>query len=90
MDAEADLMIALEALKNELTQVKDKLSRVQRTIRNTKYDVLANRGEIFENTENITNICGSYRQRVDDLIGKCHECESHLVDNRSALILYCQ
>jgi len=54
IDAEADLMIALEALKNDVTELRESLQRVETNIYHQTRSIQTNTVHLRENDSDIT------------------------------------
>ena len=93
IDAEADLMIALEALKNEVKELRSSLLSLDAAIYHNSNELSANIVGLTENNsviyENSAGIDGTI-ERVHRMQDDCRQNDWAIHENRMTLTLYCQ
>lgn len=93
MDAEADLLIALEALKNSVHDLEHDLHEIEHTIAHTSLVIGVNYQRIVENNLTLDHTIDGVNAaigRLEILHDEVRHSEQAIEENRAALVLYCQ
>ena len=86
-------MIALEALKNEVHDITEKLSYIVSHIDQNTHVIEVNSAALATNNQNLNEMFATYNHDQDilhHLQDVAHESEYAIYENRHALVLYCQ
>jgi len=87
---EAEMLVALEALKESLSYAAYDVHDLGQSIQTQFERISDNAMDIYENLAFATKTFGETETRVHDLQDRCHHTQAELNDNKDTLILYCQ
>ena len=88
--AEAELMIALESLKESVRHLDVDFRTVKEVTQVQKGSIIANMKEAEDRIERLRNEFTNNVHRLDGLFGECHLTQKDLDQAKKALVLYCQ
>ena len=90
---EADMMVALEALREALVELDSDIDDLEDCISDNDDGIKANDAGIYENDveieENDSEI-SDQEERIERLQRQCRRCQDDLDEDRDVMILYCQ
>ena len=88
---EAEIMVALEALKTSTAYLLDDIHMIKNTITDTQVNIgVHNKVDIWQLMKEENNQLISSTSVVDQIMGVCRHKQQYLNENRDALVLYCQ
>ena len=93
VQTEAELMIALEATREALVDLDYDIDRLEDLIDENNRNIDRNAHDIHENDDAIDDNdheIGDQQRRAKYLQRECQYCEARLLEDRDALVLYCQ
>ncbi len=85
--------MALEALKGEVTDIRNRLHMTETYIRENERVIGVNSAQLADNNKNMQNKIVSFNYQHDlvlHLQDLAHESEYAIFENRRMLVLYCQ
>lgn len=92
LETEAELMVALEAIREALVQLDSDIHELETCIEGNSGHIGVNFDQITQNDFRIeTNDIeiGRQQHRLEALQWRCRNCQDKLDDDRSLLVLYC-
>lgn len=90
VEAEARLMISLEALKHSIMLIKREMEKMQGNYSRMKEQQLLTQEEVMIITANIIQDRSHFIERRNQLLESCDYTQHELDDKNDALVLYCQ
>lgn len=93
LETEAELMVALEALREALIELDHEIDHLEDCISENDDGIEYNDDGIYENEHGIEDNddeIADQQDRVEDLQKRCRNCEYRLHEDRDVLVLYCQ
>ena len=93
LNTEADMMVALEALREALVDVDRDIDDLDDCISDNDHRISDNEGRIYDNDHGIEDNddeIEDQQKRVERLQRQCRRCQNAIDEDRDALVLYCQ